>query len=84
MVAVSAAQTLRDLMQHMGHDSVQAPLIYQHGTAEADRNTADSIDSKIKKDAPEDADGSAGILAPTGQWHANGTKAPIKITLSGL
>jgi len=52
-------------------------MIYQHGTAEADRGIANSMDAKIKKtqgrakktrrkDDPEDDDGPAGVLAPTG------------------
>jgi hypothetical protein len=60
----------------MGHDSVRAAMIYQHGTAEADRKIADSMNDKImqsqkiKKPKRErdrkDGDDPPGVLAPTG------------------
>ncbi|MEV4174256.1 hypothetical protein [Nonomuraea sp. NPDC049709] len=46
----------------MGHDSVRAALIYQHGTAEADRKIADAMNDKINQNNPDDDDGSSGAL----------------------
>ena len=56
-------------MQRMGHDSVRAAMIYQHSTKEADRRIADAMNDMIKeagKADPDDDDGTAGVLAPTG------------------
>ncbi|HEX3733063.1 MAG TPA: site-specific integrase [Mycobacteriales bacterium] len=69
-----AAQTevsTRDLMARMGHDSMNAALIYQHATSEADRVIADALDAQLGGGHDEDQvqdddpdDGAAG--APVG------------------
>ncbi|MEV4891519.1 site-specific integrase [Nonomuraea sp. NPDC055795] len=48
-IAASTGASLRDLMDRMGHDSVRAALIYQHGTAEADRRIANAMDTMINE-----------------------------------
>ncbi|MEU4405515.1 hypothetical protein AB0F88_13375 [Streptosporangium sp. NPDC023963] len=55
--------SLEDLMERMGHDSVRAALIYQHGTAEADQKIADAVNGKISEVRPDDDDRSSGVLA---------------------
>jgi hypothetical protein len=50
----------------MGHDSVEAAMIYQYATAEADRAVADKLDDRLMRecgtedDGPDD--GAAGVL----------------------
>jgi integrase len=66
-LAAQSGASLRDLMDRMGHDSVRAAMIYQHGTSEAGKAIADSLDAKIKKARPNDEDpedGAAGVLVP--------------------
>jgi integrase len=46
-LAASTGASLKDLMIRMGHDSVRAALIYQHGSAEADRKIVDAMDAMI-------------------------------------
>jgi len=38
----------RDLMARMGHDSVNAAIIYQHATREADHVIADALDAGMR------------------------------------
>lgn len=66
VLSVSGRRAHRDLMQRMGHDSVRAALIYQHGTAEADRKIADAMNDEIAKADSDDDDGSSGALARVG------------------
>lgn len=47
LAAASGAST-RDLMARMGHDSMQAAMIYQHATTRADRAIAASLDGLIR------------------------------------
>ncbi|MEZ0076205.1 hypothetical protein ABH927_005581 [Planotetraspora sp. GP83] len=44
-------------MERMGHDSVHAPLIYQHSTAEAGRKIANAMNGKITRVIPREASG---------------------------
>ncbi len=45
--ASTPGASIRDLMERMGHDSMQAALIYQHRTRSADRRIAASMDDRI-------------------------------------
>ncbi|BCJ26873.1 tyrosine-type recombinase/integrase [Actinocatenispora sera] len=66
-LAASSGASTRDLMARMGHDSMNAALIYQHATSEADRAIADALDRKLPgggDDEPEDPP--AGALVPAG------------------
>jgi hypothetical protein len=40
----------------MGHDSVEAALIYQHATAESDRAVADKLDERLNRERADDGD----------------------------
>ena len=55
-------------MARMGHDNVQAAMIYQHAVRGADKAITDAIDAKLRRDDEdgEDDDGPAGVLAPVG------------------
>lgn len=48
MLAAAAGGTTRDLMARMGHDSMNAALIYQHATAQADRHIAEELDARVR------------------------------------
>ena len=53
----------------MGHDSMAAPLIYQHASREADQSIADHLDAALAGDDQDDdegKDGAAGVLEPAG------------------
>lgn len=47
-LAASTKSSLQDLMARMGHDSPAAAIIYQPGTAEADREIARAVSDAIK------------------------------------
>lgn len=47
-LAARTKSSLRDLMARMGHDSPAAAIIYQHATAEADRDIAQSVSDVIE------------------------------------
>ncbi|GAA4217003.1 site-specific integrase [Actinocatenispora rupis] len=64
-LAASSGASTRDLMARMGHDSMNAALIYQHATSEADRAIADALNAKLPSGDDEPDDGAAGVLAPT-------------------
>ena len=72
-----AAQTkvsTRDLMARMGHDDMRAALIYQRATQEAAERIAQGLTEMAdehrrkssKSEDPDDDDGVAGALVPTG------------------
>jgi integrase len=67
-LAAGAVASTKDLMARMGHDSVEAAMIYQHATSEADRAVADKLNDRLTRergsedDGPDD--GAAGVLAP--------------------
>ncbi|WP_024934672.1 tyrosine-type recombinase/integrase [Actinomadura welshii] len=67
-LAAQSGASLRDLMDRMGHDSVRAAMIYQHGTSEAGKAIADALSDRITAArAAEDDDGddgAAGTLVP--------------------
>lgn len=76
LAAVTKAST-KDLMARMGHDSINAAIIYQHATNEAGQAIADALDAvlraweKTQGDHPSGADddpddGAAGALVPAG------------------
>ena len=48
MLAAAAGGSTRDLMARMGHDSMNAALIYQHATAQADKHIADQLDAQVR------------------------------------
>lgn len=47
-LAATSGVSTRDLMARMGHDSINAAIIYQHATREADRTIASSLDAQVK------------------------------------
>ena len=57
-------------MTRMGHDSMDAALIYQHASREADKSVADYLDAALdaidQDDDEDDEDGPAGALVPVG------------------
>jgi len=64
-IAAQSGASLRDLMDRMGHDSVRAAMIYQHGSSEAGKLITDAMDAKIKAaQHDQDDDGAAGALVP--------------------
>jgi hypothetical protein len=76
-LAASSKVSTRDLMARMGHDSIEAALIYQHKSSEADRSIADHMDAQARRakkpkkrarkpPSDDDDDGSAGVPARTG------------------
>jgi integrase len=71
-IAAQSGASLRDLMDRMGHDSVRAAMIYQHGTSEAGKAIANSLDARteaaMSTDGDDDEDG-AGELVPVASWH---------------
>ena len=46
LAAQSGAST-RDLMARMGHDSMNAAIIYQHAPLQADRAIANALDAQL-------------------------------------
>jgi integrase len=75
-LAARSGVSTRDLMARMGHDSMQAAIIYQHATTEADARIAAALDVALSGDdddqatdergQDDDDDGAAGSLVPTG------------------
>ena len=68
-LAARSGVSTRDLMARMGQDSMNAALIYQHATSEADRAIAASLDAQLVDDQDQDDDpddGATGALVPTG------------------
>ena len=65
LAAQSGAST-RDLMARMGHDSMNAAIIYQHATRQADRAIANALDVQMRAggEGDVDPDGLAGDLVP--------------------
>jgi integrase len=75
-LAARSGVSTRDLMARMGHDSMQAAIIYQHATTEADARIAAALDAELSGDGedqaddeagPDDDDGAAGALVPAGR-----------------
>ena len=74
--AARSGVSTRDLMGRMGHDSMQAALIYQHATAEADARIIAALEAEIASvdgdrddggnegEDDEGVDGTAGVLVP--------------------
>jgi integrase len=73
--AAASGVSTRDLMTRMGHDSMNAALIYQHASTEADRAIADALDARLTalrgddaeeaNEGPDDPDeGAAGVREP--------------------
>jgi hypothetical protein len=51
----------------MGHGSMRAALIYQHATDARAREIADRLSDVVAREqTPDDEDGAAGVLVPTG------------------
>jgi integrase len=64
-LAAAAGATTRELMRWMGHSSVRAALIYQHGRDERDREIAENIDERLgRREGEDDGDGTAGPPVP--------------------
>jgi integrase len=55
-LAAAGGESLRDLMDRMGHDSVRAAMMYHHATTEAGRLVADSISGIIQRAEAADDD----------------------------
>ena len=55
LAAQSGAST-RDLMARMGHDSMNAAIIYQHATLQADRAIANALDAQLQAGDNRDND----------------------------
>jgi integrase len=55
-MASDSGASLRDLMARMGHDSMQAALIYQHRSKGADRRIAAAMEALIEAKDEEDPD----------------------------
>jgi integrase len=53
-LAAQDGVSLADLKARMGHDSVRAAMIYQHGAAEADQKIANMLDQRMRE-ARDDA-----------------------------
>ncbi|MPZ94997.1 MAG: integrase [Propionibacteriales bacterium] len=55
-------------MARMGHDSVEAAMIYQHATSEADRAVADKLNDRLLRERGDEDDdpddGAAGVRVP--------------------
>jgi integrase len=76
-LAASSGVSTRDLMARMGHDSMQAAIIYQHATTEADARIAAALDAALSGGDDQAADetgpdddgeaGAAGALVPGGR-----------------
>lgn len=69
--AAAAGVSTRDLMVRMGHDSMNAALIYQHASTEADQAIAAALDARLVdvQDGDDEAgddpeDGAAGAPVP--------------------
>jgi integrase len=60
LAAQSGAST-RDLMARMGHDSMNAAIIYQHATRQADRAIANALDVQLRagREGDDEPDGGA-------------------------
>ena len=71
-LAAATGVSTRDLMARMGHDSMNAAIIYQHATREADRVIADGLDARLgvlrgpaKRVVPDPAQGESRDLVVT-------------------
>jgi integrase len=51
-LAARSGVSTRDLMARMGHDSMQAAIIYQHATAEADARIVAALDAELSSVEP--------------------------------
>ncbi|MFI6030503.1 tyrosine-type recombinase/integrase [Amycolatopsis magusensis] len=51
-LAAEAGATTRELMQRMGQSTVRAALIYQHATSARDRQIAEELDARVRKQRP--------------------------------
>ena len=51
-------------------------MIYQHEARGADRAITNAFDLHVQAEqlGDDEDDGPAGVLAPVGRWHANGTE----------
>ena len=47
-LAAASGVSTRDLMARMGHDSMNAALMYQHATSQADRVIAQALDRQVR------------------------------------
>src|SRR5664279_2659665 len=71
-LAAATGVSTRDLMARMGHDSMNAAIIYQHATREADHVIADGLDARLgvlrgpaKRVVPDPAKGESRDLVVT-------------------
>lgn len=60
-LAASAGASTRDLMARMGHDSMNAAIIYQHASSAADRLIAESLNAQVQQDQEDDDNGNGPV-----------------------
>lgn len=70
MLAARANVSTRDLMDRMGHDSMRAALMYQHGSDSATRTIADALD--VHMDGLNGAENDAAVAQ---MWPRGGPAA---------
>jgi site-specific recombinase XerC len=72
--AARTGVSMRELMARMGHNSAQAAMIYQHATAEADREIAKAVDSAVKAARKKAKKTTSGRKPKTGKPAPGGTR----------
>ena len=82
-LAAGAGASTKDLMARMGHDSVEAALIYQHATSEADRAVADKLNDRLMRergdnDEPEDGCCGCARARPVRARGGHDPKIPLR------
>ena len=65
-LAAATGVSTRDLMARMGHDSMNAAIIYQHATRQADRAIANALNDQLRAGSRDEEpdQGPAGGLVP--------------------
>ena len=65
-LAAQTGASTRDLMARMGHDSMNAAIIYQHATRRADRAIANALDDQLQAGSRDEGpdQGTAGGMVP--------------------
>lgn len=56
-LASATGANIRELMRRMGHSTMRAALIYQHGSLDRDREIAKAIETRVKKASGKKANG---------------------------
>lgn len=66
-LAAGTGASTRDLMARMGHDSMNAAIIYQHATRDADKAIAQALDAKVKAEQDKRAEQDEATKPPSGR-----------------